>query len=58
MIGLPDSEALVLALDKLATWGNLRSDADTGRVTIEYENHYGRALTRVINSATLIPIAA
>ena len=31
--GLPDSEALVQALDKLVDWGNLRSDADTGRVT-------------------------
>lgn len=29
----PDTEALVQALDKLAEWGNLRSDADTGRVS-------------------------
>lgn len=33
MIGRPDSEAIVQALDKLVEWGNLRSDADTGRVT-------------------------
>ena len=30
---LPDAEALVQALDKLVEWGNLRSDADTGRVS-------------------------
>jgi uncharacterized protein (TIGR02677 family) len=30
---VPDAESLVQALDKLAEWGNLRSDADTGRVT-------------------------
>jgi len=30
---LPDPEALVQALDKLVEWGNLRSDADTGRVS-------------------------
>lgn len=29
----PEAEALVQALDKLVDWGNLRSDADTGRVT-------------------------
>ncbi|MBS2535916.1 TIGR02677 family protein [Catenulispora sp. NF23] len=29
----PDSDQLVQALDKLVEWGNLRSDADTGRVT-------------------------
>ncbi|MEY9858674.1 uncharacterized protein (TIGR02677 family) [Catenulispora sp. GAS73] len=32
-MSLPDTEALVQALDKLVEWGNLRSDADTGRVT-------------------------
>ncbi|MEY9932420.1 uncharacterized protein (TIGR02677 family) [Catenulispora sp. GP43] len=30
---LPDPDALIQALDKLVEWGNLRSDADTGRVT-------------------------
>ncbi len=30
---LPDAESLVQALDKLVEWGNLRSDADTGRVS-------------------------
>lgn len=30
---VPDSESLVQALDKLVEWGNLRSDADTGRVS-------------------------
>jgi uncharacterized protein (TIGR02677 family) len=30
---LPGPDALIQALDKLVEWGNLRSDADTGRVT-------------------------
>ena len=30
---VPDSESLVQALEKLVEWGNLRSDADTGRVS-------------------------
>ncbi|NUR61684.1 MAG: TIGR02677 family protein [Catenulispora sp.] len=44
---LPDAEALVQALDKLVEWGNLRSDADTGRVTTVEDFHRARKIYRL-----------
>src|SRR5438105_4979025 len=37
-------EQLLQALDKLVCWGNLRADADTGRVTSVEEFHRKRFL--------------
>lgn len=37
-------EALTAALDQLVTWGNLRSDADTARVTTVEDFHRKRSL--------------
>ncbi|MFD0853459.1 DUF2397 family protein, partial [Actinomadura adrarensis] len=43
-LGREDDEQLVQALEKLVEWGNLRADADTGRVTTVEDFHRKRFL--------------